>query len=124
MEEAELLVLPSRSETFGRVIAEAQLHALPTVATRVGALPEIVEEGITGRLVAPEDAHSLAHAILELAADGCTRAEMGRRARERALLRFAFWRVIGQQVLVYRAVADRLSPHPILEKHIGRALAG
>jgi glycosyltransferase involved in cell wall biosynthesis len=123
MAEADLLVLPSRSETFGRVIAEAQLRGLPVLATRVGALPEIVEDGATGRLVAPEDADALADAILALAADPAARRAMSREAEKQASARFDFWAVMHRQILVYQAVIEQRSPAPLLERDNGCAQA-
>ena len=62
----DLLVLPSRSEGFGRTIADAMAMSKPVVVTRVGGLPEIVSEGETGLLVPSGDSTALANAILEI----------------------------------------------------------
>jgi glycosyltransferase involved in cell wall biosynthesis len=64
--------LPSRTETFGTVVAEALACGLPVVCSRVGALPELVDAAV-GRLVAPGDTDGLAHALSQ------TLAERGRR---------------------------------------------
>ena len=77
----DVLVLPSRAEPFGTVLAEAMNAGTPVVATRVGGLPEVVDDGVTGRLVEPGDPRALAAAIREVLG---RRDEMGAAARERA----------------------------------------
>ena len=62
MREADLLVLPSRVESFGAVVAEALVSGLPVVSTNVGGIPELVDEG-SGRLVPPDDPVALAGAL-------------------------------------------------------------
>src|SRR3954471_13615257 len=76
-----VLVLPSRQEPFGTVLAEAMAAGTPVVATRVDGLPEVVEDGVTGALVAPEAPAALADAVLRVLAD---RERLGAAARERA----------------------------------------
>ncbi len=60
---ANVLVLPSRSEGIPNVILEAMAMQLPVVATKVGGVPEIIDDGINGLIVAPEDPNELAKAI-------------------------------------------------------------
>jgi glycosyltransferase involved in cell wall biosynthesis len=62
----DIFVLPSRNEGMGRALVEAMTAARPVVATRVGGVPAIVEDGITGLLVPPEDADALARALRRL----------------------------------------------------------
>jgi glycosyltransferase involved in cell wall biosynthesis len=81
MRHLDVLVLPSYQEPFGTVLAEAMAIGTPVVATRVDGLPEVVRDGVTGRLVAPGDPEGLAAAVLEVLA---RRAEMSAAAREHA----------------------------------------
>ncbi len=81
MDALDVLVLPSRQEPFGTVLAEAMNAGTPVVATRVGGLAEVVEDGVTGLLVPPGDPAALAGAVLEVLG---RREEMGAAARERA----------------------------------------
>lgn len=60
---ASLFVLPSRQEPFGIVLLEAGCLGIPIVATRVGGIPEIVDDGLTGELVEPDDVAGLAAAM-------------------------------------------------------------
>ena len=81
MRHLDVLVLPSHDEPFGTVLAEAMAVGTPVVATRVGGLAEVVDDGVTGRLVAPGDPTALAAAVLEVLRE---RDRMGAAARERA----------------------------------------
>lgn len=69
MRTADLFVLPSVTEGFPLSIIEAMAWGLPIVATAVGGVPELVENGVTGLLCKPQDADSLAQAILKLIND-------------------------------------------------------
>jgi glycosyltransferase involved in cell wall biosynthesis len=81
MRHLDVLVLPSRVEPFGTVLSEAMAVGTPVVASRVDGLPEVVEDGVTGRLVPPGNPDRLAAAVLEVIS---RRAEMGAAARESA----------------------------------------
>jgi glycosyltransferase involved in cell wall biosynthesis len=81
MRHLDVLVLPSYEEPFGTVLAEAMAVGTPVVATRVGGLPEVVEDGVTGRLVAAGDLDGLAAAVLDVLK---RKREMGAAAREHA----------------------------------------
>jgi glycosyltransferase involved in cell wall biosynthesis len=81
MRHLSVLVAPSHQEPFGTVLSEAMAAGVPVVATRVGGLAEVVDDGVTGLLVEPGDPEALATAVLRVLAD---RAPMGARAREAA----------------------------------------
>jgi glycosyltransferase involved in cell wall biosynthesis len=81
----DVFALPSRFEGFPLAIVEAMLARLPVVATTVGSVPESVLDGVTGRLVAPDDPGALTLALRELLADAGLRARMGAAGREHAL---------------------------------------
>lgn len=84
LDEATLLVLPSRSEGMGRVIVEAFCRGRPVVGSRVGGIPDLVEDGVTGLLVEPGDAAALADALVRLLADPELARGMGAAARTSA----------------------------------------
>ena len=66
MRHLDVLVLPSRSEPFGTVLAEAMAVGTPVVASRVDGLPEVVDDGVTGALVPPDDPGALAGGVLRV----------------------------------------------------------
>jgi glycosyltransferase involved in cell wall biosynthesis len=90
---ADVVVLPSDTEGQPRVAVEGGLSGLPVVATNVGGLGEIVEEGRTGFLVPPRDAARLAEAVLAAVA---ARETLGGAAREYCAARFDLSRVAKQ----------------------------
>ena len=69
LDDSTTLVLPSRSEGMGRVIVEAFCRARPVVATRVGGIPDLVEDGKNGLLVEPGDTTALADALVRILSD-------------------------------------------------------
>jgi glycosyltransferase involved in cell wall biosynthesis len=81
--EADVFILPTRSEAFGIVLQEAAAAGLPAIATRLNAIPEIVADGETGILVPPGDPHALGLAIQQMAESRELRMRMGEKARER-----------------------------------------
>jgi len=81
MSEAHLLVHPAKQEPLGRVLLEAAASGLPIVATDVGGTSEIVTDGVSARLVAPNDCEQLADAVIELAGDHTLRGNFATIAR-------------------------------------------
>jgi glycosyltransferase involved in cell wall biosynthesis len=81
---ADLMIHPSLDDAFPTVLLEAGAAGLPVVASRLGGIPEIVEEGVTGMLVPGGDASQLAHAIQTLLANPNELEQMGIAARARA----------------------------------------
>ena len=80
----DLFVFPSREEGLGSVLIDAMAQGLPIVASRVGGIPELIEDGQTGLLVPPGDAPALAAALTRLVADAELRARLGAAARQAA----------------------------------------
>lgn len=85
---ADLYCQPSRDEGLGMAALEAMASGLPVVATRVGGLPEVVQEGRTGLLVPSEDPAALAAALTALAADLSMARRMGAAGRARVEAQF------------------------------------
>jgi glycosyltransferase involved in cell wall biosynthesis len=92
-----------RSEGTTTTAMEAQACGVPVVATRVAAVAEVVDDGVTGLLVQPEQPRVLAEAVLRLLGDEALRARMGVAGREAALERFDAERVADVYVQAYEA---------------------
>lgn len=98
-EQAQILVVPSRWEGFGLVAAEAMRAGVPVVATAVGGLPEVVEHGVTGLVVAPDSPVALATAIRGLTDADLHR--MGVAGRERVTALFSMDRLHHELKSIY-----------------------
>lgn len=77
LDEATVLVLPSRSEGLGRVVVEAFCRGRGVVGSRVGGIPDIVDDGATGILVPPGDAAALADALVRVLSDRTLAERLG-----------------------------------------------
>ena len=104
---ATLVVVPSLYEGFGLPAAEAMACGTPVVATRAGALPEVLAAGGGGILVPPGDAEALAKAIATLLDQPAARAELGARGPARIREAYSWPRIAERTVEVYREVAAR-----------------
>ena len=93
---ADLLVMPSRSETFGLVAAEAQACGLPVVASRIGGIPFVVADRKSGLLVEVGDEPGFAHAMERILTDPDLKAELAAGA------------LVKSQEFSWKATADRL----------------
>jgi phosphatidylinositol alpha 1,6-mannosyltransferase len=100
-------------ETFGQTIQEASASGLPVIAPASGGPLDLVDEGVTGHLVAPGGAGALSAAVRALAADPGLRARQGQAARRRVLART--WSALTDELLGhYEAVIDSSSLAPRL----------
>ena len=86
---AKIVVMPYRDATGSQVPQTAFFYGTPVVASAVGCLPEYIEEGQTGLLVAPGDPEQLANALARLLGDQALWQSMSQNARERARTTFA-----------------------------------
>jgi len=90
LQGCEILILPSRSEPFGIVIAEAMACKKPVVATKVGGIPEIIEDGKSGVLVEPDNQDALSSAICHILNDLDFKVFLAKNGRDRILANFSF----------------------------------
>lgn len=101
---AAVYVTATQYETFGYTVLEAMASGAPVVASRVGGIPELVEDGVTGMLVEAGDAGLLGDAITRVLTDAEMRAEMGGKAREKAVREYRVEAVLEQTMAVYEGV--------------------
>jgi glycosyltransferase involved in cell wall biosynthesis len=88
VQQAHVLVLPTRADMSPWVIAEAKAAGTPVISTQVGAIPELIRDGIDGWLVAPNDYGALADRLDAIVEDRGRLREFSLRAREDAVIRF------------------------------------
>ncbi len=104
----DVVALASRTEAFGLVLAEAGFCSRPVIATRVGGVPEVVADGETGLLVAPDDAAALAQALQTMAGDPALRRRLGQAGHARAQTLFSADRMVQD----FHTEYDRLAAVP------------
>jgi glycosyltransferase involved in cell wall biosynthesis len=102
---ADLFVLPSRSEAFPNAVLEAMAMGLPTIASAVGGLLELIEHQQSGVLVLPDDPRALAREISALMANPAKAARLGAAARAQAQT-FSFTRMVTAFERVYLNAPD------------------
>lgn len=90
---ATLLVLPSRTESFGIVLLEAWFYGKPVIAAQAGALAGVVDDGINGRLFPFNDIPALAAAIVEILDNPAQSERWGKNGREKTLTQFTWDKV-------------------------------
>jgi glycosyltransferase involved in cell wall biosynthesis len=105
--QASVLLMTSRSEGFGRVAVEAHRHGVPVVGTNVGGLSDIVEEGRTGYLRAPDDVDGLAAAVEQILERPDCRSAMSAEAMRVADDRFDPARLTREWVSLLIETAER-----------------
>jgi glycosyltransferase involved in cell wall biosynthesis len=98
----DLFALPTYRECFSLALMEAQLAALPCIATNAGGSPELVREGLTGWLCQPESTDSFAEALNRALADQPSWAEYGERARARARAEYDRVPALDETITAYR----------------------
>ena len=101
MAAADLVILPSLAEAFGLVLTESLYIGTPVVATRVGGIPEIVDDGVDGILVPPADSKALADTIVDLLNNPDKRQQMAGAGREKVLSKFCFEDMVRSYEAIY-----------------------
>ena len=97
----DVFLLPSEHESFGLAALEAMSCAIPVVASNIGGLHEVIDDGETGFLFDPHDAEGMSETILGLFRDENRRREIGARARARAEKDFGKDKIVSQYVALY-----------------------
>jgi glycosyltransferase involved in cell wall biosynthesis len=102
----DVVVLSSHLEGLGTSLLDAMAMARPVVATRVGGIPEMVEDGLNGLLVPPRDPSALADALITLINRPDERKRMGQAGRARMLEKFSAEAMVAATEAVYRKILE------------------
>ena len=109
---SDLFLLPSVKESFGLAALEAMASGVPVVASRIGGLPEVVEDGETGFLCEPKDVAAMADATLKLLMNDDLHKRMSDAARSRAVNCFSEEKVVPLYTRAYERALVRTSDAP------------
>lgn len=100
--DSDVLVQPSlQFESFGLTLVEAMVLGKPVIVSKVGGMPEVIEDGITGLLVSPGNADQLAEALTFMLFNISSMREMGRKGQERYWSRYSFDLFVSQVMELY-----------------------
>lgn len=102
----DVMAHPTTGEAFGLVLIEAMAHGTPIVASRAGAIPEIVEDSVSGMLVPPRNSEMLAHAIRILIDNPKKRRQMSESGRMRHERDFTIDKMVHNTERVYRTLVE------------------
>jgi len=108
---ADLFVMSSVTEGLGSTLLDAMAMGLAVAGTTAGGIPEAVEHGVTGVLVAPGDSAALGDAIVRLLQDAPVRRQMGEAGRDKVAREFGVDRLVEGTLDVYRRVHSGVRPH-------------
>src|ERR1700676_4588392 len=112
MAQADLFGLPSRSEPFGIVLLEAGAAGLPVIATRVGGIPELIEDGLTGVLVPPDDLVALEGAMRRLLTDITDANRLAQAWHKKVITTWSWERTCRQYLSALEKFDQTKSPEP------------
>ena len=104
---AEVFLLPSELESFGLAALEAQACEVPVIATRIGGIPEVINDGETGFLSDVGDVEKMAKDTLRFLNDEELRRSFGERGRELSVQRYSTSKIIPQYIAFYESVVQK-----------------
>ena len=104
---ADVFIHASKDEAFGKTIAEAMACGTPVVATAVGGIPELLDDGVTGYLVPKGDSSAMSERAQHLLDDEALRQRIGTRARHRSRERFDLNRQVEEFLGWYQEILAR-----------------
>lgn len=104
---SDIFLLPSELESFGLAALEAQACELPVIATRIGGIPEVVNDGETGYLSDIGDIEKMTRDTLKLLRDENLRRIFGQKGRELAIERYGMEKIIPQYIAFYEKIVHK-----------------
>jgi glycosyltransferase involved in cell wall biosynthesis len=117
LQQLDVFVLPSDSEAHPNALIEAMSCGLPCVATRVGGVPEVLDNGRFGRLVQAGDLDGLVEAVRELANNPVSRKSLGQAARKRILDKYSLKQMVERYASLYGCNDSAHSPNVDAPSH-------
>jgi len=102
----DAFVLPSLNEGLPMALLEAQAAQIPVVATRVGAIPGVLEDGVTGILIPPKDPHAIAEAIIRILSDKQLASGMAQKGFERVRDNFSSEKMGDKYLSIYKEMIE------------------
>jgi glycosyltransferase involved in cell wall biosynthesis len=117
LEMTDVFILPSKNEGHPFAVLEAMAAGLPIVATKVGCIPETVQDGLNGFLIEPGDVEKLAEKICILLTDDVLRLKMGQASRERFRREFTFEIFQHRMRAVFAEVFNEGKPNHLPDKY-------
>ncbi|PSB12065.1 glycosyltransferase family 1 protein [Pleurocapsa sp. CCALA 161] len=121
-QQADVVVNPSLSEAFGMSLVEAMATATPVVATKIGGMPEIVDNRVTGLLVEPGNPQALADAAMKLISHPDRAREMGTAGRRKVWQRYSWSKIAENLIDTYAAIGVELESNDT-QKAVARSLS-
>lgn len=110
LERAGVFVLPSLREAMPLALLEAMAAGMAAIASDVGGIPEMIEDGFNGRLIRPGDVDTLAHRLLQMLRDPARQATLGAAARETVVHRYSLSASIDQLERLYAKLVESRAP--------------
>ena len=107
---ADVFLLPSELESFGLAALEAQACEVPVIATRIGGIPEVVNDKETGFLSDVGDVEKMTKDTLQLLNDEDVRRSFGEKGRELAVQRYSTAKIIPQYISFYEKIVQKAKP--------------
>jgi N-acetyl-alpha-D-glucosaminyl L-malate synthase BshA len=104
---SDVFLLPSSQESFGLAALEAMACEVPVVASRIGGLPEVIEDGVTGFLHSPDDVQGMAESAIRVLTDEVSSRRIGRAAAETVHERFCSERIVPMYEEYYQQVISQ-----------------
>jgi glycosyltransferase involved in cell wall biosynthesis len=103
-QQADIVINPSLSEAFGMSLVEAMATETPVIATKIGGMPEIVDDNVTGLLVEPANPQALADATAQLISNPEQARAMGKAGRKKVKQRYTWAKIVESLVNTYAAI--------------------
>jgi glycosyltransferase involved in cell wall biosynthesis len=121
-QKADVVINPSLSEAFGMSLVEAMATQTPVVATNIGGMPEIVDDGVTGRIVEPGNPIAIADAAVEIIDNPEIARVMGKAGRTKVLQRYCWSKIAESLVNRYADIGVKLNLDDT-QKTVARSLS-